>query len=199
MDGCPCGAESWGALARRVLEAPTDKPCARHLRLNKHFAAGTVCDYVMDALAYLTWFSLFSPDRQDITNVDLVQLDHVSKILQKELRKQVNVAPLQYFVLLTDSISLQERIHISQKTMDTVVANRLLPEGSPDEQWDILRSTAISCIDRTIKSPPTTVTQQHYEWVLGLILACLYVFSPQGRSQAVASLLMSQLADGYLL
>ena len=90
---------------------------------------------------------------------------------------------------------MQERIHISQKTMDTVVANRLLPEGSPDEQWDILQSTAIRCIDRTFKSPPTTITQQHYEWVLGLIIACLYVFSPQGRIQAVASLLMSQLTE----
>jgi hypothetical protein len=71
------------------------EPCARHFRVTKHLAAGTVCDYIMDGTAYLTWFSLFSPDRRDITNADMAQLDHVSKILQKEFRRQVSVAPLQ--------------------------------------------------------------------------------------------------------
>jgi hypothetical protein len=78
------------------------------------------------------------------------------------------------------------------KTMEAAVEDRVLPEGTNEEQWAVLQSTVTRCMQK-INIAPTTITRDRYVHMIGLTLAALYVFAPQGRIGGLATMQMDQV------
>ena len=76
--------------------------------------------------------------------------------------------------------------------MEAAVEDRVLPEGTNDEQWQCLRTAVTRCMEN-IHVVPTTVTLERYNHMLGLVLAALYSFAPQGRIGGLATMQMNQV------
>ena len=89
-------------------------------------------------------------------------------------------------------ISLQKDKARGLKTMEAAVEDRVLPEGTNEEQWALLQSTVTRCMQRT-NIAPTTITRDRYIHMIGLTLAALYVFAPQGRIGGLATMKMDQV------
>ena len=153
------------------------EPCGVYLKCSRHLSPGTVCDYLMDCHIFFTWWVLFSPDNKKLAHTDLMHMTHRSTILQKLYRKQ-------------------EKEHLCHITMESKVANRVLPEGNFDDQWNTLQTTSHNCLKKLVGTAlPLAISLQYFNWVLGLVVACLYVFSPQGRIHGIATLLLSQVTS----
>jgi hypothetical protein len=77
--------------------------------------------------------------------------------------------------------------------MEAAVEDRVLPEGTNEEQWACLQSTVTRCMEK-INTVPSVITIERYNYMLGLTLAALYSFAPQGRIGGLATMQMNQVS-----
>ena len=85
----------------------------------------------------------------------------------------------------------------SQKTMASLVAIGRLPEGTVDEQWEQLQGAVREALKKVEAdaADKLRVSSHYYNWVLGLCVASLYAFSPQGRIHGMSTLLLDQFQE----
>lgn len=88
--------------------------------------------------------------------------------------------------------------------MSSLVENRLLPEGDPRTQLQTLQREVLNQLTwiRQHDTKKLPVDKETYKRFLGIFLASLYVFSPQGRCQGIEDLKFGQveglLNEGYI-
>jgi hypothetical protein len=87
---------------------------------------------------------------------------------------------------------MQTKKRRSLKTMEAAVEDRVLPEGTNEEQWACLQSAVTRCMEK-INTVPIPITKERYNYMLGLTLAALYSFAPQGRIGGLATMQMNQV------
>ena len=77
--------------------------------------------------------------------------------------------------------------------MEAAVEDRVLPEGTNDQQWQCLQSAVTRSMEN-INIVPSSISRRRYNHMLGLTLAALYSFAPQGRIGGLATMQMSQVS-----
>ena len=150
----------------------------QHLKTVKKLLPGTVADHLEDIHKIFCWFVVFSSFNLEpkLTFSDLGTVKFKIAEIQKTLR-------------------LQEARRQDKKTMQTMIQTRQLPEGRDTfEQLQnlqrIVQQEAVKMQD--VMKP---ISPKIYKHFLGLVVASLYVFCPQGRIHGPESIEMVQVSE----
>ena len=186
----------------------------QYLSQHKHYQPATVVGHLDDIRLCCMWFVLFRNkrvvaesrmDQPEMLGFN-TSIKHVRRIMNKKVQKQSMIAietQLNINPTLTIMSCMQDKKKRSEQTMTSLVQLRLLPEGDPRTQLQTLQQEVLNQFMwiRQHDAKQLPVDKDTYRRLMGIIIAALYVFSPQGRCQGIEDLKLGQveqlLQEGY--